>query len=582
MGNNIKSILWNDLWKDDRTYLKRLGITVFPCFLVSFMYLIWEPVNLFASNIEFFPFTFRDFLIPFLILGIAAFVSSSAIAALFRGRVFNWIICLIYGFSLASYLQAMFLNLDLGILDGTSIPWQSYSVHSVINILIWLLVILIPFVILYFFKNAWGKIVKSISIILIGAQAVALVMTLIAMPVTNKTTKYYLSGEEQYTVSSKSNVIVFVLDYFSNTYIDKVLAVYPDALDAFNDFTYYNNADCTYFGTFPSMNYMLTGEAMDTTVTTADWFKQSWNSDTSNAFYSTLAADNYKANVFASDSYFGGAENMLGKVSNVANSEVEFTNNISSFKILKKMLKLSCYNYVPHAFKASFWMDSDEFESMASEETSRDGIKNQSSYYSALKSQGLTLNNESNYYIFQHLRGTHPAYNVGEDGQYLKDATLEQTARGYLLMVEEYIHQLQELGVYDNSTIIITADHGERKNTQVIYFIKEASVTRDKMETSTTPISHNDFLPTVLANIGEDYSEIGDSIYDFSEDDKRERTVMERGYDDTYPDVPKYNSNANGTSNVYYAYTYIGDSQDLLEQIEEGLTEIIPMTDSFF
>ena len=42
------------------------------------------------------------------------------------------------------------------------------------------------------------------------------------------------------------------------------------------------------------------------------------------------------------------------------------------------------------------------------------------------------------------------------------------------MVMEEYINQLKQLGVYDDATIIITADHGRASDSQVIFYIKEA------------------------------------------------------------------------------------------------------------
>lgn len=208
--------------------------------------------------------------------------------------------------------------------------------------------------------------------------------------------------------------------------------------------------------------------------------------------------------------------------------------------------------------------------------------KNQHQYYRTLKERGLTLDVESNYFILQHLRGVHPPYNIDENGKSLQNATLEQSAKGYFLMVEEYLRQMKDLGVYDNSTIIITADHGSGRDTQIIYFIKEAGKRQDAMQISTAPISNKDLIPTILASIGEDYSSFGKSIYDFGENEMRERTVLVRAKNDQYPLVPKHNSTALGSSNVYNAFTYTGNSKDLLDVMDKGPTEIIPMTDAFF
>ena len=71
------------------------------------------------------------------------------------------------------------------------------------------------------------------------------------------------------------------------------------------------------------------------------------------------------------------------------------------------------------------------------------------------------------------------------------------------------------------------------------------------------------------------------SIYDFSEGEMRERTVMRNYIDPKYPAVPKYHSTAQGTHTVMYAYTYTGDRRDLRKQFRRGPTDILPLTESF-
>ena len=39
--------------------------------------------------------------------------------------------------------------------------------------------------------------------------------------------------------------------------------------------------------------------------------------------------------------------------------------------------------------------------------------------------------------------------------------SLEETIKGIHFIIGEYMAQLKELGIYDNSTIIILSDHGD-------------------------------------------------------------------------------------------------------------------------
>ncbi len=91
----------------------------------------------------------------------------------------------------------------------------------------------------------------------------------------------------------------------------------------------------------------------------------------------------------------------------------------------------------------------------------------------------------------------------------------------------------------------------------------------------------NEFVPTIVNALGEDYSEFGFSIYDFSENEVRERTVYERSQDDTYPAVKRYDG-GNAGQNVYHVYTYRGNLYDFQYVYDNGIYDVIPMVDSYF
>ena len=380
-------------------------------------------------------------------------------------------------------------------------------------------------------------------------------------------------------MSAEGNVIVLMLDYFSNDYIDSMLKKYPNALDALKDFTYYDNCDPVYIGTFPSVVHMLTGYPFDNTVPIETWFEQAWNSESAQYFYKTLKENGYDARFFDSSNSYFGIKYALPYFSNLAEQD----RTVRYDRLARNMTKLSLYRYVPHALKQNFEISSYDISGIVSL-SGGDVINsyNRAAFYNMLRRTRLQpVENDGKYFIIEFLRGTHPPYEINAQGKWAPGSTLEECAAGYMLMVSEYINQLKELGLYDNSTIIVTSDHGDKENSmQVIYFIKEAGVTREKMAENSAPISHKEFIGTILHNIGAEYP-YGQTIYDFGEKDKRERTVMRNFIDTDYPYVPKYMSTANGTHTVMYAYTYKGNRKDLRKQIRRGPTQILPLTESF-
>ena len=196
-----------------------------------------------------------------------------------------------------------------------------------------------------------------------------------------------------------------------------------------------------------------------------------------------------------------------------------------------------------------------------------------------LESEGLTARNGDKTFVVQHLMGTH-LFKNDEFGKYKEGASYEETTLGCLHIVSQYIRQMKEVGVYDNSTIIITADHGWEYGQQPVFFIKEAGASLDEIEDNNAPVSFHELLPTIARIAGVDMT--GATIYDFKPDEKRERTLYIRNYLEEYPDVPYFGGGKTGTSNVYMGFTYTGDESDLLEYLFDRPSEIIQMVDSYF
>ena len=201
-------------------------------------------------------------------------------------------------------------------------------------------------------------------------------------------------------------------------------------------------------------------------------------------------------------------------------------------------------------------------------------------YYRRLKEEGLHFGESDNCFIFTHLTGCHE-YSTDERCERNDNATINQTARGCMVLVEEYLNQLKHLGKYDDSTIIITSDHGGPEDPQVIMFMKKSGQTQESMKISHKPISHCEFLPSI-AEAADLELDIGDTIDDIDDGEQRERVYWERYLDENYPILRSYENTREGTSNVYYLFKYKGKYDDLLKKIKAGPDEIVPMVDSYF
>ena len=127
--------------------------------------------------------------------------------------------------------------------------------------------------------------------------------------------------------------------------------------------------------------------------------------------------------------------------------------------------------------------------------------------------------------------GAHPPFTMDAQGKNVgkgNSSEMEQE-KGSLFVVSYYLNQLKELGVYNDCTIIVTADHGDwflingpfNTPTSPILLVKPAGQTEEEMnapvQVSHVPTGHADVPGTIMKAILGDASTYGDTVFDIKE-----------------------------------------------------------------
>lgn len=475
----------------------------------------------------------------------------------FRGIV----LALILGFGVASYIQVMFMNIKLSEVDGSPLDWSSLGNFPVINLLVWIGILAL--VLLAYLKlKEWRKtILTGVSGFLSVIQIVAVLSLFLTGTSSDSTGDLGIHGDKQYMLGKEENVVVFILDTFGNTNMEMLLSEDPDALKGFEDFTYYSNADCHYYTTFPSITHFLTGIDFDFDVSAPQWLSDAWSSDRAEEFYQTLHDNGYTCNYYSQPSYevTGDLQNLYGKFDNIQPAETQ----VDQALLVKLMGKISIFRGLPYMLKAPFEVLTHAFDDVMILVDVEAPAHNNADFYSKMKGSGLSVDNTMDKtFAIQHLFGIHAPYTTGSHGEAVEEASLTETMQGLLHMIREYIDQMKSLDIYDDATIIVTADHGAwwGNDTQPIFMIKTPNQTNDVMPVNAAPISLDDFQATIMSVIGCEGDKFGKSIFDWQEGDIRERTVYMRMNDESMPEV------AGSYFNAYYGYTYKTDKEELNEK----------------
>ena len=557
------------------SFLRSLLCISVPVFILT----VYLPVDMFVANQADMKFSLTTFLGDFAITWLKISLVCALFCSVLKESVLKAVHGLAIGFTLAIYAQYLFMNIGLPVIGMGVYKWKDNAAIAVINLIVYILLIAAPVVCAYKLPKIWEKAKMIAPSVIGGIHALSVVMIIIAggSALYEVNNVYFISDEEQYVLSSKENVVVFVFDAADNTYLDELLETDPSAFDEFNDFTLYNNTCSVYNSTEVSMPTMFGGGEFDTSLTAKEWFSHAWKSERPTEFYKRLHENGFRVNAYNMNG--GPIENWYGLFDNVKNSdEVENKpdfDSVDKYTMRSNFKSLVSYKVLPLMMKHLAKAEKVSFADVT-------GIKNEQNYLNGdfLKKMHLTLSDSDDKYMtIQHSFGTHiPA---------VVSAALSEC----LEIAREYVRQMKALGVYDNATIIFTSDHGEHWHNfgaTPIFLIKEPYASHDTMQISSAPIYHTDILPTILVNTGlfneeTDRDIIGTPIYDYNEDSLRERTFYQVTYNSDYPRVATtFKLAFSASHNVYERYTYTGDDQLLRDLVDKKqMSEIHPMLEYY-
>lgn len=555
-------------------YGERLRYTMLIVLMPIISYVILGPLEIYFGNEKDFAFSYGDFFWLLLLIAIAVWAIGSLLVAALPEKLCVITNAVILGIAIASYIQNMFMNVKLSEADGSPMNWNELKSFTIINLIVWIVMLALVICGSVFLKKYWTKISMGAAAFFSLIQVVAVVsLVLPAMTEHKESGNLQMATDERFQVAKENNIIIFVLDTFGNMQYEEALKKYPEIAEDLSDFTFYNNADCHYYCTFPSMTHMLTGNEFDFNATSEGWMQTAWTSERAVNFYQTLHDDEYTVNLYsATPGYvYGDLENLYGKIDNVRGVDTIVKKGI----LVKRICKMSIYKYVPYIVKPYFEVLSKEFDSVVEYAEGDSCTDDNGEFYQLLLNNPLEISDDmKNAVIIQHIFGTHQPYTLNQNAEIVEEAERIDTIKGLSVILNEYMQQLKDIGMYDDATIIITADHGAwyGGDTQPIFFIKQSGETHEALVVNEAPISLDDMQATILSLAGEDYSAYGTSVFDWNADDVRERTVYMRGNDEQYPEVQ-------GSSfNVYYQYTYVGKRNNLNERVEQGPDDIVPAT----
>ena len=535
------------LWADQRSWRIRLPLALLAAFACAFTFILFGPCEIFLQNTLEMPCSFPSLLSVLLPAGAAAFALLALALLLLRGKVFNLAVSALFAGTLAGYLQGNLFNADHGALDGTAVYWQGFKFAMLKNLLAWLLIFGAVFLLLYLSRKLWTRGIELACAVLIGAQAIALIVLLAQAggdPRQAGQAEAYVSREGIYEVAPRNNVIVFLLDRLDNRYTDEVLELHPEWEQRLAGFTYYHDFTGSYATTRPAVAYFFTGVEHDYSAPWEDYFERAW-SEPVYPLLSDIHGAGYQTGIYTDCAYvFGRADGVEGFVDNIRRAP----RTVDRGLLLVKMLELSAYRYAPEAMKPFFQIYSGELGDIASvsgEELENDLFTvDDVAFWRGYREHGLAVDQDApGAFRFYHFEGAHSPYVMDENAQPVaeENGTLNGQITGNMEMIFRFLDELEEKGLFDGATIIITTDHARQPgwagtmddvndSRVATLMIKPAGVERTgSLQRSDKQVCQDNLRASLASYCGLDPEPYGRTIESVGEGEQTTRYLWVRG-----------------------------------------------------
>lgn len=469
----------------------------------SFMFFVFEPITMFATNPNDFWFDLYDILpvlLPtFFIITLAAFIVLSICFVLCKYlfkkiNLYYVFMAICFCVFVITYIQGNFLSGSLPGINYEVFNWRLYKSETILSIGLWLVAFLALVVAFANLKPA--KIFSfipfaSIAIFLmLGTSLASTLLTTNALedkPISIATYK-------NFNLASKNqNLFIFLIDAIDSRSFDNLLKNNKDYQETFKDFSYFQDTLASYPYTRDCLPFLFNATLNKNEAQFTDYSRKTF---AESELFKSLEEENYNMNYF-DDIIFMDAptvdkfENMIDRL------------GIKPKPLIKEMLRYDLYKYLPYPLKGKVHIEKLSFSKAKDPGNDKHYIWKDVDNYQIFENEEIEVTDDKVFH-FIHLEGAHIWFNLDENLQPTKNGTYTQKQAASFKLTKSYIDRLKKAGVYDSSAIVVMADHGYRDGVweydyildrfNPILYIKGVNEHHNSMVRSDKPIEASDLV----------------------------------------------------------------------------------------
>lgn len=443
---------------------------------IGFMFCIFAPLDIFFTNRNEFWFSLSQ-LLPVLLpafISVALIISFFLIAIQKSGAASS-----IYGFLLYTYLffyiQGNYIPRDYGVLDGVEIDWAGHSAYGVMSIILAIVCILLWVVSLLKLKKKIYKLGTYLCAFVISIQLVTVGVLFLQDKIAGDVytrEEPVVTSRDLLDLSRDNNILIFMLDTFDSQ--DMLNLLQGDDAEEYKElfgggFTFYPDTLGAYPTTKAAVPHILTGIWYENEKAYEEYLRD--------AYEASPLLNALRENDFSIGIYTEGR--LLNEDFTVCTNIETGTYQVSDYRrFAARIYKLAAFNYMPHQWKRYFYLDTGEFEELKSTVLEGGAYSyDVQTNYAYLLDNGVSVTKDGNCFRLYHTAGVHPPYTFGKDVLTETETAYDvyDEAEGNCTYLRAFFDELKERGLYDDTTIIIMADHGHYDHSQnPLFMIKNA------------------------------------------------------------------------------------------------------------
>ena len=344
------------------------------------------------------------------------------------------------------------------------------------------------------------------------------------------------SSQAVFNFSPSKNVIIIVLDSFVSPSFTAITKSNPALAENFKDFTYYQNTLAAFSTTAPSIPAILSSQRYDNQIPMNEFLQAAMPT----ALPVELNKRASDVSVLSLPQLGPAMHAPCYRVSNVVAQHPQ----IVEFQEALELLDFTLFRSTPQFLKRKVyakqrWFLQRQFSRQNNPRPLFDSIELINSF-----TRRADIKAEAPTFKFIHLMIPHPPLRVDKNCAAIErrnksnKADFEAQASCALKLVSQFTQKLKDIGIYDSSMIVVTADHGYAlhylpfkrpagfpilEQALPLLLIKYPNSKATNLNISDAPASIIDIPATVMDSLNYEYQFEGQSLVKLQSDAARER-----------------------------------------------------------